>query len=201
VALEQSRGPLVFALTKYDHLVIFPVHPTTLVNYRKSFRPSGAKDDPSDARLLLDTGPKRPSSRRQNATLPELYRPSHGRHQIPHPHEVVGGRCKGKNPPDCFQPAMPRLAERANCFHPAKVFFDAFPFSLAHLIACMSPPKPDRTRIQQLAVAAIVPLRHVKTSNPCCHSSSPLLPPPASSSRAAPTWLSKSSLFASKWPS
>ena len=54
VALEQSRGPLVFTLTKYDHLVIFPVHPTVLVNYRKSFRPSGAKDDPSDARLLLD---------------------------------------------------------------------------------------------------------------------------------------------------
>lgn len=54
VALEQSRGPLVFTLTKYEHLVIFPVHPNVLVNYRKSFRPSGAKDDPSDARLLLD---------------------------------------------------------------------------------------------------------------------------------------------------
>jgi transposase len=54
VALEQSRGPLVFTLTKYEHLVIFPVHPTVLVNYRKSFRPSGAKDDPNDAGLLLD---------------------------------------------------------------------------------------------------------------------------------------------------
>ena len=54
VALEQSRGPLVFMLTKYQYLVIFPVHPTTLANYRKSFRPSGAKDDPSDAGLLLD---------------------------------------------------------------------------------------------------------------------------------------------------
>jgi transposase len=54
VALEQSRGALVFMLTKYEHLVIFPVHPTVLVNYRKSFRPSGAKDDSSDARLLLD---------------------------------------------------------------------------------------------------------------------------------------------------
>jgi transposase len=54
VALEQSRGPLVFMLTKYEHLVIFPVHPTVLVNFRKSFRPSGAKDDPSDAGLLLD---------------------------------------------------------------------------------------------------------------------------------------------------
>ena len=49
VALEQSRGSLVFMLTKYEHVIIFPVHPTVLVNYRKSFRPSGAKDDPSDA--------------------------------------------------------------------------------------------------------------------------------------------------------
>lgn len=54
VAVEQSLGPLVFMLTKYEHLIIFPVHPTTLANYRKSFRPSGAKDDPNDAALLLD---------------------------------------------------------------------------------------------------------------------------------------------------
>lgn len=54
VALEQSRGPLVFMLSKYEHLVIFPIHPTSLANYRKSFRPSGAKDDPHDAGLLLD---------------------------------------------------------------------------------------------------------------------------------------------------
>jgi transposase len=54
VALEQVRGALVFMLTKYEHLVVFPVHPTTLANYRKSFRPSGAKGDPHDAALLLD---------------------------------------------------------------------------------------------------------------------------------------------------
>ena len=54
VVVEQSRGSLVFMLSKYEHLVIFPVHPNTLANYRKSFRPSGAKSDPSDAGLLLD---------------------------------------------------------------------------------------------------------------------------------------------------
>jgi len=54
VALEQVRGALVFMLAKYQHLVIFPIHPATLANYRKSFRPSGAKGDPHDARLLLD---------------------------------------------------------------------------------------------------------------------------------------------------
>jgi len=54
VALEQSRGPLVFMLSEYAHLVLFPVHPSTAANYRKSFRPSGAKDDPYDASMLLD---------------------------------------------------------------------------------------------------------------------------------------------------
>jgi len=54
VALEQSRGALVFMLSKYAHLVLFPVHPSTAANYRKSFRPSGAKDDPHDASMLLD---------------------------------------------------------------------------------------------------------------------------------------------------
>src|SRR5436190_2007993 len=57
VALEQIRGSLVFMLTKYKHLVIFPIHPATLANYRKSFRPSGAKGDPHDAGLLLDLLP------------------------------------------------------------------------------------------------------------------------------------------------
>jgi len=54
VALEQSRGALVFMLSKYAHLVLFPVHPSAAANYRKSFRPSGAKDDPYDASMLLD---------------------------------------------------------------------------------------------------------------------------------------------------
>jgi transposase len=72
VALEQSRGPLVFMLTKYEHLVIFPIHPSTLANYRKSFRPSGAKDDPNDAGLLLDIlGRHRDKLRRLAPDTPE----------------------------------------------------------------------------------------------------------------------------------
>ena len=54
VALEQTRGPLVWMLTKYAHFVLFPVHPTTLAKFREAFYPSGAKDDPADADLLLD---------------------------------------------------------------------------------------------------------------------------------------------------
>ena len=54
VAVEQSRGALLFQLTKYAHLVLFPVHPASLASYRKGFRPSGAKSDPSDADLVVD---------------------------------------------------------------------------------------------------------------------------------------------------
>jgi hypothetical protein len=54
IALEQSRGALLFSLTKYAHFVLYPIHPNTLVSYRSGFRPSGAKSDPSDASLLLD---------------------------------------------------------------------------------------------------------------------------------------------------
>jgi hypothetical protein len=54
VALEQSRGALLFMLGKYAHLVLYPIHPNTLNYYRKSVYPSGAKSDPSDAALILD---------------------------------------------------------------------------------------------------------------------------------------------------
>lgn len=54
VALEQSRGALLFMLSKYAHLALFPIHPNTLNHYRKSFYPSGAKSDPSDADLILE---------------------------------------------------------------------------------------------------------------------------------------------------
>ena len=54
VCLEQSRGPLVYMLSKYAHLVLFPVHPSTAARYRQVFSPSGAKDDPRDTESLLD---------------------------------------------------------------------------------------------------------------------------------------------------
>lgn len=64
VALEQSRGSVLFQLTKYEHLVLHPVHPNTLDYYRKSFYPSGAKSDPCDADLILDLLSKHPDQLR-----------------------------------------------------------------------------------------------------------------------------------------
>jgi transposase len=54
VCLELTRGPIVYALQKYDFFVIFPVNPETLAQYRKAFALSGAKDDPSDAQLQME---------------------------------------------------------------------------------------------------------------------------------------------------
>jgi transposase len=54
VALEQSRGALLYALMRYDFFVLYPVKTNTLANYREAFSPAGAKDDPDDAQLLLE---------------------------------------------------------------------------------------------------------------------------------------------------
>jgi transposase len=53
IALELDKGPLVYALQKYDGFMLFPVNPTMLAKYRQAFVPSGAKDDPTDAELAL----------------------------------------------------------------------------------------------------------------------------------------------------
>jgi transposase len=52
VCLETSRGPVISALLAYDFIVLFPVNPKALKNYRAAFSVSGAKDDRSDAMLL-----------------------------------------------------------------------------------------------------------------------------------------------------
>lgn len=54
VAIEQSRGALVFMLSKYEPLHLFPVPSQMSASMRQALYPSGAKDDPRDADLLLD---------------------------------------------------------------------------------------------------------------------------------------------------
>lgn len=54
ICLEQSKGALIYALLKYDFLVLYPINPAQLAHYRKAMTQSGAKDDPTDAELLMD---------------------------------------------------------------------------------------------------------------------------------------------------
>jgi transposase len=54
VCLEQSRGPLIYALLHYEFFTLYPINPATLAKYREAFSPSLGKDDPTDADYLLD---------------------------------------------------------------------------------------------------------------------------------------------------
>lgn len=53
IALEQFRGALIYQLMEFDFIVLFPINPKTISKYREALRSSGAKDDPSDATLLM----------------------------------------------------------------------------------------------------------------------------------------------------
>src|SRR4051812_18450197 len=54
IALELTQGPIVTALQKYEFFVLFPINPSTLAKYREAFKPSRAKDDPTDAEWALE---------------------------------------------------------------------------------------------------------------------------------------------------
>jgi len=53
VAIEASKGAVVYALLERPWLTIYPIHPATSTRQRSAFRPSGAKDDTPDALVLL----------------------------------------------------------------------------------------------------------------------------------------------------
>jgi len=54
ISLEQARGGLIYALLGYEFITLYPINPATLSKYREAFSPSRAKDDPTDAELLMD---------------------------------------------------------------------------------------------------------------------------------------------------
>jgi len=54
VAIEQSRGALINALAQYEFITIFPIPPARLASFRSSMSSSGARNDPSDARMILE---------------------------------------------------------------------------------------------------------------------------------------------------
>src|SRR6266404_2587251 len=54
LALETSRGAVVYALMVYEFIVLYPINPKALCSYREAFKVSGAKDDLTDSRLVED---------------------------------------------------------------------------------------------------------------------------------------------------
>ena len=54
IVTELKSGPLISALTSYDFITLVTVPPISLANYLSTFIQSGAKDDPTDAYLILE---------------------------------------------------------------------------------------------------------------------------------------------------
>jgi transposase len=54
IVLEQSKGALIHALLEHDCFILYPVNPATVKRFREAFASSGAKADPTDARLMLE---------------------------------------------------------------------------------------------------------------------------------------------------
>jgi transposase len=51
---SSRRGRSSRCCKKNDFFVVYPIDPSKLAHHRKTFTPSGAKDDPTDAELALD---------------------------------------------------------------------------------------------------------------------------------------------------
>lgn len=54
ICLEHARGALLHMLMAHDFIVLYPINPAMAAAYRRTFTPSQAKDDPTDAYLLMD---------------------------------------------------------------------------------------------------------------------------------------------------
>ena len=95
VCLEQSRGPLIYALLKYDFLVLYPINPKTLAKYREAFSPSGAKDHPKDTDYLLDV--LIPHRDRLKAWLPDDEKTRTLQYLVEHRRKLVNDRTRISN--------------------------------------------------------------------------------------------------------
>jgi len=52
ICLEQSKGPLIFQLMRFDFITLFPINPRALARFREAMNVSGAKSDQGDAFYL-----------------------------------------------------------------------------------------------------------------------------------------------------
>lgn len=54
VGIEAARGAVIWALMAYDHIVLYPINPSSAARFREALHPSGKKDDPVDAEMLCE---------------------------------------------------------------------------------------------------------------------------------------------------
>lgn len=106
VGLEQSRGPLLFALLQFDFLVIYTINPTTLAKYRQAFSPSRAKDDPTDAEYAAELLMKHRD--RLKAWHPDDDQTRTLRYLVEHRRRLIGDRTRISN----------RMTSLLKCYFP-----------------------------------------------------------------------------------
>ena len=121
VGLEQSRGPLLFALLQFDCLVIYPINPTTLAKYRQAFSPSRAKDDPTDAEYAAELLMKH--SDRLKCWHPDDDQTRTLRYLVEHRRRLIGDRTRISN----------RMTSLLKCYFPQVLSW--FP-DLATVLVC-----------------------------------------------------------------
>jgi transposase len=121
VGLEQSRGPLLFALLQFDCLVIYTINPSTLAKYRQAFTPSRAKDDPSDAEYAAELLMKH--SDRLKCWHPDDDQTRTLRYLVEHRRRLVGDRTRISN----------RITSLLKCYFPQVLSW--FP-DLATVLVC-----------------------------------------------------------------
>jgi transposase len=121
VGLEQSRGPLLFALLQFDCLVIYPINPTTLAKYRQAFSPSRAKDDPTDAEYAAELLMKH--SDRLKCWHPDDDQTRTLRYLVEHRRRLIGDRTRLSN----------RMTSLLKCYFPQVLSW--FP-DLATVLVC-----------------------------------------------------------------
>src|SRR5438093_349180 len=100
-----------------------------------------------EAHFLADAGLPAPSPAALSGGLRCFLRPSRhtspwtsrrGSDQVPHTHQIVGGRCPGKHPGDTLPAPVPHLAHQSYRLHPPKDFFHPFAFLLTERVAGMA---------------------------------------------------------------
>jgi transposase len=121
VGLEQSRGPLLFALLQFDCLVIYTINPTTLAKYRQAFTPSRAKDDPTDAEYAAELLSQH--SDRLKCWHPDDDQTRTLRYLVEHRRRLVGDRSRISN----------RMTSLLKCYFPQVLSW--FP-DLATVLVC-----------------------------------------------------------------
>ena len=170
---NKRRGAVIHALMQYEFLVLYPVNPTALARYRQAFHPSGAKDDPTDAALLLDLLRKhrdqlRPGDRIRSRRASSSCSPSTGRKL------VISARRPDQpahQPTQAVFPPGPRLGRRARLAPSVRLSRQ-----VAH--AGRRPARAPRHRAPVLSAAQLPPRPRDR------HPGSTRWPPP---SRSPPT--------------